>query len=235
MPVEAPSGVAPRRVAVMQPYFYPYAGYYRLLAAADELVLLDCVQFPRRGRVHRCQVPGPTGEEEWLTLPLASQPRDTAICDLAFAAQARPEFDARLARLPWIAAAGGPAAVAVREHLHAPLDDVVGYLEAGLRLVADQLGLPARIVRSSTLAVDPALRGQDRIVALALARGATRYVNPPGGRELYSPDAFAEAGLVLEFLPDYPGPYRHFLSALMREPIAALRADVLASAMPQPA
>jgi hypothetical protein len=47
------------RIAVMQPYFFPYAGYFRLLQAADHFVLLDCVQFPRRGRVHRTQVPGP--------------------------------------------------------------------------------------------------------------------------------------------------------------------------------
>jgi hypothetical protein len=36
-------------VAVMQPYFMPYAGYFRLFAAADVFVLFDCVQFPRRG------------------------------------------------------------------------------------------------------------------------------------------------------------------------------------------
>jgi len=74
-------------VAVMQPYFYPYAGYFRLLAAAEIFVIFDDVQFPRRGRVHRCEVPRPVGGSnsalEWLTLPLARQPRDTLIKDLA--------------------------------------------------------------------------------------------------------------------------------------------------------
>jgi hypothetical protein len=40
-------------VAVMQPYFLPYPGYFRLFAAADQVALFDCVQFPRRGWVHR--------------------------------------------------------------------------------------------------------------------------------------------------------------------------------------
>ncbi|MGH8030313.1 MAG: WbqC family protein [Arenimonas sp.] len=222
------------RVAVMQPYFFPYAGYFRLLAAADEFVLLDCVQFPRRGRVHRCQVPSPGAGEEWLTLPLASQPRDTAIRDLAFAPGARAEFDARLARHAWIAAGRGPLAGHVREHLHAPLDAVVDYLEAGLRLVADALGLPATLRRSSTLAIDPALRAQDRILAIAQACGATGYVNSPGGRDLYDPLAFAAAGMELRFLPEYDGSHVHLLPALLSEPPATLRADVLATATPRP-
>ena len=59
------------RVAVMQPYFYPYMGYFQLLAAVDLFVVFDSVQFPRRGRVHRCEVPDGLSGARWLTLPLA--------------------------------------------------------------------------------------------------------------------------------------------------------------------
>jgi hypothetical protein len=237
MPADpAPAGAPARhRVAVMQPYFYPYAGYFRLFAAADEFVVFDCVQFPRRGRVHRCQVPAPGGGEEWLTLPLAAQPRDTAIRALRFAPDARAEMDRRLARHAWIRAGRGELADAVRAQLHAPLEDVVDYLEAGLRLVAGALGLPARLRRSSALDIDPALHGQDRILAIARACGATDYVNLPGGRELYDAGAFAAAGLGLHFLPAYRGRYTHLLPGLLAESAAALRADLLTDATPMPA
>ena len=56
--------------AVMQPYFFPYAGYFRLFAASDLFVIYDCVQFPRRGWVHRNLLPDASGSERWLTLPL---------------------------------------------------------------------------------------------------------------------------------------------------------------------
>lgn len=216
-----------RRVAVMQPYFYPYAGYFRLLAAADELVVFDCVQFPRRGRVHRCQVPGVDDGEKWLTLPLQHQPRSTRIDELRFASGARQELDRRLARLPWIARAAGPAADRVRAHLAAPLDDVVSYLEVGLRLVCDLLGLGARMRRSSRLEVDPALRGQERVLAICQAVGAERYLNPPGGRHLYSPQAFAARGIELELLPEYRGRFFHLLPALLERDPVEVRADVL--------
>jgi hypothetical protein len=235
MPVEGGTAAPRHRVAVMQPYFYPYAGYFRLFAAVDEFVVFDCVQFPRRGRVHRCQVPAPGGGEEWLTLPLQPAPREVLIRDLRFAADARAEFDRRLARHAWLGAARGATAERVRAHLHAPLDDVVDYLEAGLRLVGDVLGFAPRMRRSSSLAIDPSLHAQDRIIAIAKACGATDYVNPPAGRALYAPEAFVAADLRLHFLPDYDGPHAHLLPALLTHAPEALRADVLASARPEPA
>jgi hypothetical protein len=239
--VDASAPISRKRIAVMQPYFFPYAGYFRLFAQADEFVLYDCVQFPRRGRVHRCEVPVPgvepavaaagatLPETQWLTLPLARQPRDTTIAGLRFADDARPRFDAVLRAHPWLADARGPAADAVRAYLRAPLVDVVDYLETGLALVCGLLGVLRPIVRSSTLAIDPALRGQARILAIAAARGADAYVNAPGGRALYDAGAFAAAGVSLEFLPDYSGPFRFLLPALVCEPPERLGADVRAT------
>ncbi len=74
-----------RVAAIMQPYFAPYGGYWRLLAGADLFVIYDCVQFPRRGWVHRNRLPDAKGERRWLTLPLAPAPYDARIQDLVFA------------------------------------------------------------------------------------------------------------------------------------------------------
>ena len=212
----------------MQPYFLPYAGYFRLLARADEFVIFDCVQFPRRGRVHRCEVPGRDGTE-WLTLPLARQARDVRIADLAFGSGARARFDARLEALPWIAAARGPSADALRGFLQAPLEGVVDYLEQGLRLVAGLLGIDCAIRRSSTLGLPAGLRGEDRVLAIAAALDATHYLNAPGGRDLYDRARFAAAGIALEFLSPWQGPGMQLLPALLLDgaaPIAsAVRAD----------
>jgi hypothetical protein len=223
-----------KRVAVMQPYFFPYAGYFRLLHAVDHFVIFDCVQFPRRGRVHRTQVPGHMGRVEWLTLPLARSSRDVLIRDLGFEGDARANFDKRLARYSWLENARGPAVDRLRAYLYGPLPSVIGYLETGLRLVADVLGLTTSFSRSSELALDPALKAQERVIAIVKAVGGTHYVNPPGGRRLYDPDAFAEAGLRLSFLVDYPGQYAHLLHALARHPPDMIAADIRASSQLQP-
>src|ERR1700680_3840117 len=74
----------PFSVAIMQPYFIPYAGYFRLFAASDLFVIYDCVQFPRRGWVHRNRLVDASGTQRWLTLAIAKGPRGTLIRDLRF-------------------------------------------------------------------------------------------------------------------------------------------------------
>ncbi|MDP9104903.1 MAG: WbqC family protein [Candidatus Eremiobacteraeota bacterium] len=203
------------RVAVMQPYFFPYAGYFRLFDQVDHFVIFDCVQFPRSGRVHRTQVPAPNGGVEWLTLPLLAQPRSTLIRNCRFSTDARARFDERLRRLAWISAAAGPLAGRVRGLLRAPLESVIDYVEESVRLVAGALGYATPISRSSALEIDPELRGQRRVIAVASALGATHYVNAAGGRALYDRATFARAGIDLSFVPPYDGPHRLLLPALM--------------------
>ena len=219
----------------MQPYLYPYGGYFRLIEAVDLFVVFDCVQFPRRGRVHRVEVPGHHGGPEWRTLPLARHPQDVRIRDLAFASDARTRLDERLRRYAWLSRAVGPAAADVRAHLGAPLHDVVGFLVDGIRLVCRLAGIATPIVRSSELAIDPSLRGQERVIAIAAAHGARVYVNPSGGVRLYDPDRFAAAGMALRFLAPYDGPLRHLLPALLHETPEHLRADLVGRAVLLPA
>jgi hypothetical protein len=210
----------------MQPYFFPYGGYYRLLAEAHTFVLFDCVQFARRGRVHRCQVADRRDRTEWLTLPLAHQPRSILIRDLEFANDARRKWNERLDCCKWLKSAQGPLAPAVLDYLYSPLDRVVCFLERGLRLVADALGLRVRIVRSSSLDIDPSLRRQERIIAITHACGGREYLNSPGGRQLYSAETFQEAGLKLRFLPPYSGTAFHMLHALVHLDIQELRDQI---------
>lgn len=221
------------RVAVMQPYLFPYAGYYRLFAAVDQFVILDCVQFPRRGRVHRCEVPGPSGQIEWLTIPLARHPRDVLIRDLSFAASAALEFNHRLFRHRWIAEAKGDHLRSLMNVLRIDVEQaVVDYLAAQLVLICEILRLECQFIRSSDLTISPDLRGEDRIIAIARHVGATMYVNSPGGRGLYNSAKFEANGLQLAFLAPWQGCHQSILPALLsgecRAIIKELRGLVLA-------
>src|SRR5579871_148005 len=88
----------------MQPYFAPYAGYFRLLAGVDLFVIYDCVQFPRRGWVHRNRLPDAAGDAQWLTLPLKPAPFDARIDALVFAEDAPARMAERLRAFPSLAA-----------------------------------------------------------------------------------------------------------------------------------
>lgn len=209
----------------MQPYFYPYMGYFRLIAAVDLFVLFDCVQFPRRGRVHRTEVAAPGGGRRWLTLPLARQPQTTRIADLAFADGARASLDERLATVPALAAPPPPGIEGVAEALAAPLARPIDTLEANLAATARALGIATPMVRSSSLPIPAELRQAERLCAIARQVGADRYLNSPGGRDLYAAADFAAHGLTLEFLGAYEGPHVTMLENLWQTPLATLAAD----------
>lgn len=207
----------------MQPYFVPYAGYFRLFAATDLFVLYDCVQFPRRGWLHRNKLLDANGEPQWLTLPLEKAPRDVLIGDLRFRAGAAAEMEEQFRRFPALsAAAAAPLLAELRDVSGTPVD----YIERLLRHAALRLGLPWRVMRSSSLQVDPAIRGQDRVLAIAQRVGADCYVNPPGGRALYDADRFAAAGIGLRFLPPHEGRYDSIAERLASEDADAIAREV---------
>ncbi len=202
-------------VAIMQPYFFPYAGYFRLFAASDLFVIYDCVQFPRRGWVHRNLLTDTSGAERWLTLPLEKAPQSVLIHDLRFPSDAAELLAERLR--PFSLAARDPAAAAILAALANLEGTPVDYIARLLELTVRYCGLRWNVVRSSTLNVPAEFRGQDRILEIARRVGARRYVNAPGGRDLYDAAAFAAAGIELRFLRDYTGPTVSILTRILHD------------------
>jgi hypothetical protein len=207
-------------VAVMQPYFMPYAGYYRLFEAADVFVMFDCVQFPRRGWVHRNRFPLCDGRLDWLTLPVARCARETRIDELAFA----PDADARLVvdiqRFPELSKACSQRSALLDLVTNIGTGTLADYLCGQLRTVAAMLGLSKTVIRSSQLSIDAGTRGQARVIAIAKAIGATRYVNSPGGRELYDAQSFADHGIELKFLNPFQASTHSVLTLLLADSAA---------------
>jgi hypothetical protein len=217
--------VTPFTVAIMQPYFIPYAGYYRLFAASDLFVIYDCVQFPRRGWVHRNVLVDASGVERWLTLPLAKAPQSALIRNLGFPPDVAERFAERLRPFPLSAHCPelvAPILAVLTNVRGTPLD----YIERLLELTVAYCGLRWQTIRSSTLNVPAEFRGQNRILEIARRLGAKRYVNAPGGRHLYDPAVFDQAGIELRFLRDYPGPKTSILTRMLREDRNELAEDI---------
>lgn len=211
-------------VAIMQPYFLPYAGYFRLITGSDLFVIYDCVQFPRRGWVHRNKLRDPTGAEQWLTLPLKPAPQDVRIDELAFPDDAGPELARRLQPFGLERATGAAAALLdeVRDVRGRPAE----HIERLLATVCASLDAPWNAIRSSSLETPPSFRGQDRILEICRRVGATRYINAPGGRDLYDAAAFAAAGVQLQFLPPFDGVTGSILQRLLDDPAERIRAEL---------
>ena len=129
---------------------------------------------------------------------------------------------------PLIARSPEPAApilAALTDIRGTPLD----HIERLLELTVGYCGLRWNVIRSSSLDVPAEIRGQDRIIEIARRLGAKRYVNAPGGRDLYDAETFGQAGIELRFLADYTGPKASILARMLRDDRHELAEDIKAS------
>jgi hypothetical protein len=203
----------------MQPYFLPYLGYFQLLAAVDLFVVYDDVAFIPRGWIHRNRILL-DGAPHRFTLPLAAASQNRLILEIERADD--PRLAAKLLRTLEAAYRDAPHFAEtmpwVESVLANPERRLVPFLEGALAAVAGVLGVDTPMRRASELAIDPEVRGSDRILALCRALGASRYLNAIGGRELYDAATFAAAGVELSFLEPklspYPQPAPEFVPGL---------------------
>lgn len=214
------------RIAIMQPYFIPYAGYFRLFHAVDLFVLFDCVQFPRRGFLHRNRLYNAKNELQWLTLPLLKAPQSVKIMELLFADESDLLWAKQLRTFPSLATEKAEENRLLR-YIRCLSQTPVEFIIATLKIACEELQLPFNVARSSELNLPADLMAEDRIIEIAKRFDAKEYINLAGGRELYQPDHFSARGLKLKFLSDYQGNYESILQRLLIEDRASLRADII--------
>lgn len=222
------------RIAIMQPYFIPYAGYFRLFSSCDVFVIFDCVQFPRRGWVHRNQLISPHGRPQWLTLPVQKCDQSTPLKELKFAPNHEQTMAQRLAKFPQIkfSCFQQQNLEPLYQALFSSEPHVVPYLSHTLREICHSLNLPFTVVLSSELPLSPELRGQDKILEICRHFKAQSYVNAPNGRALYCPKTFHHHGVRLDFLPPYQGPKVSILHRLLFNPVDEISHDIISQSQP---
>lgn len=202
------------RIACMQPYFLPYAGYFRLFAATDLFVVLDDVQNIRRGYLHRNKLLNRAGKPEWITLPIKPCPRDTVIKDLEFSDNQEELWKKQLKKFSMFDGEEFPLSGTPSK-----------FITKSLQGICEQLDIPCHIEYASELDLLPhGLKAQDRILEICNYFHATEYVNAPGGKNLYDFNTFRIHGIELKFLLDWQG---SFLSILQHIEEPGLREQIV--------
>lgn len=211
-----------KSVAVMQPYFFPYLGYFQLVATSSVFVFLDDVTFIKQGWINRnrCLL---QNRPHYFTVPLQSASSHRPISSTLIADD--PRWRSRMLRLLEQAYAHAPfrqqTLALVERVLSAAHCNISDLAAVSVRTVCEHVGLAATWQTSSSAHPAQGTGGAGRIVNICRALGATRYVNAPGGSDLYDQRDFESEGIEIRFLrpvlPEYPqmgGPFVGGLSII---------------------
>ena len=189
------------RIAIMQPYLFPYLGYFQLMDASDQFLLLDDVNYIKRGWVNRNNIL--LQEKPFrFTLPLQKVSQNKKINETLIAADAK--WKNRFMATLHMAYHQSPYYTEVVELISAVIyyDEIrlSLFLQNSLEMIAAFMGMEARIISLSSAGAGTSLKGQERIFDLCSTMKANEYINLPGGKHLYRPEEFAGRSVRLLFI-----------------------------------
>lgn len=188
-------------IAIMQPYFMPYIGYFQLLNAVDKFVLYDDVNFINKGWINRNSILV-GGKAHLFTIPLREASQNKLIKDISISPDAKWRNKLlKTVRQAYLKAPYfQPAFSLFEEILESKSDSIAELCASSLQLTANYLGINTEIVGTSSIYNNTDLKGQERILAICKAEAADHYINPIGGMELYDKDLFDSNGIRLNFI-----------------------------------
>jgi hypothetical protein len=192
---------AERRLAIMQPYFFPYLGYFQLMAEVDAFVIFDDVNFINRGWINRNRI-NINGAPHLITVPLKQASQNKLICEISVDDDLlwRDKLLKTIRQAYSRASQFARVFPLVERIVRHPAGNLADYLRHSLVNLRDFLGLGTEIISSSRRYENSNLMGQSRIIDICLREHTGIYVNAIGGKELYEHPAFELAGVKLQFL-----------------------------------
>ena len=203
------------KLAIMQPYFLPYIGYYQLISAVDTFVIYDNIKYSKKSWVNRNRLLV-NSEATTFSLPLQKDSDSLDVVERKLASDFNRskllnKFRGAYRKAPYF------------ESTYSLLEEIVNYQEDNLfryiyhsiKKTCAYLGINTEIQISSEIAIDHNLKAKNKVFALCQALGADTYINAIGGAGLYSFGDFRTKGIRLCFLRPHLLDYHQFGGAFV--------------------
>jgi hypothetical protein len=200
------------KIAIMQPYFFPYIGYFQMINIVDHFVFYDDVNYIKRGWINRNNILA-NGESSTITVPLkkASQNKLINEVELAFEKKQRDKMLLTI-ELAYKKAPFYHDVIGIIENCIFYDRLTIGAYAANTTMeVCNYLGIQTEFHFSTLLS--PESKGMDkadRLIHIIDKLGGKQYINAIGGRELYKADFFATKDIELKFIKTASVDYKQF-------------------------
>lgn len=193
------------RLAIMQPYFFPYIGYFQLLYHCDEFVFLNNVNYIKQGWIHRNRMLI-NDKIDYITLHAHKPSQNKLIKEIKL--NTENEWKEKLYKKVYDSYDKKTLYEEFRNtcgilHMtlfHTYSEFLADKATQSIHNVCSYLDFFPQKIHCSSMIDCQGKKGQDRIIHICKELGATEYINPIGGMELYSADKFKENDITLLFL-----------------------------------
>ena len=192
----------------MQPYLFPYIGYFQLIKAVDKFLIYDDVNYIQRGWINRNRILL-NGRAFLFTLHLKRASQFKLITEIEIANNRNKllkTFKQAYIKAPFF----GEVYLIIEKILTLNDSNLSRFLINSICEFVRYLGINSQILISSQVEKNNDLKGQEKIIDICRNLGTDHYINPIGGVELYSKDRFEREGIKLSFIKSKPIIYRQF-------------------------
>jgi hypothetical protein len=204
------------KIAIMQPYFFPYIGYYQLISSVDKFLVYDNVSFIKRGWIHRNKIN--INDSEYLfTIPLKNASRNRNINEHFISCEFfkwKDDFYKTLSMSYGKSKNYNDVMGMIERSL--AYENISDITSSSLLLVSNYLDIDTNFKKTSEIENINSKKGE-RLIDICKAEKADTYINSIGGQELYLKDDFISKDINLLFLKcNDPKEYVSIIHLLMK-------------------
>lgn len=198
------------KLAIMQPYFLPYIGYWQLINAVDKFVIYDNIQYTKKGWINRNRLLQ-NGSDILFTIPLQKDSDYLNVIERYIAADFNKAKFLNRIRGAYSKAPNFKTVFQLIELIiNYEESNLFKYIKNSILEICGYLELKTDIIDSSSIKINHELKGQDKVIAICEKLGATTYINPEGGVQLYGKSEFLSNSIDLQFLKSENRKYMQF-------------------------
>jgi hypothetical protein len=196
------------KLGIMQPYFFPYIGYWQLMNIVDTFVIYDDVTFIKQGYINRNNILS-KDKVQLITLELNGASSNKLINEIDIGKNSKKilkTISQNYSKAPYFKV----VYPMLEEILLQPKVKLSQYIGNSLITVAKYLEMDTKFLYSSDIDKKNSLKAQDKVIEINKQVGATTYINAIGGKELYVKEDFLENNIELQFLKTDDFMYKQF-------------------------
>ena len=199
------------KVSIMQPYFFPYIGYFQLIANSDVFVIYDDVNFIKKGWINRNSIL--VNNTSYLfSMPLQNVSQNKLINEIFISDLDKWKMDL----LKTISSSYKKAPF--YQDVYPLIEKIISfdelnlaiYIQNSIQNLCAYLNINTKLIMSSEIVKNNGLKGENKIIDICLQLGATQYVNAIGGFELYTKENFRVKNIDLKFIKSENIIYQQF-------------------------